>query len=262
MYPQITIGDNIFNTYGLLAGLGLVLSALVIIYISKSNKLDLFMMLLAFLFGVIGLVIGAKFLYFLVNLDSYIENFSFIRDNLTILQMIDYMFSGFVFYGGMLGSIAGVYIFCKIYKYNFSLLSNYLVVAIPLMHSIGRLGCFSAGCCYGIPYDGIFKIDYNFNSFIPSLSIVTRFPVQLLESAFNFLLFLFLLYYQRKPRKAHLNLGIYFVAYSLARFLLEFLRGDIVRGFIWNLSTSQWISLILFPIGIYLILRKEKESPE
>lgn len=89
---------------------------------------------------------------------------------------------------------------------------------------------------------------------------IPRVPVQLIEAGFNFILFLVLYFYVKKKPRSGRALGIYVIAYSIARFSLEFLRGDVYRGgFLW-LSTSQWISLLMIPLGIWLICGKHKEK--
>ena len=82
--------------------------------------------------------------------------------------------------------------------------------------------------------------------------------MQLVEAGLNFLLFFFLLWFARKPRPQGRILGAYVIAYAVIRFVLEFLRYDYERGILWAFSTSQWISLILLPIGIWLLARRAK----
>ena len=82
---------------------------------------------------------------------------------------------------------------------------------------------------------------------------VALFPVQLLEATLNFILFLFLYHYAKKPRKPGAVLGLYLVCYAVERFGLEYLRFDEIRGFLFGISTSQWISMLLIPIGLFLI---------
>ena len=66
--------------------------------------------------------------------------------------------SGFVFYGGLFGGILGYYLGVKIAKCNFSDFVSFFVFIVPLVHGFGRIGCFCAGCCYGIPYEGFFSV--------------------------------------------------------------------------------------------------------
>ena len=54
-------------------------------------------------------------------------------------------------------------------------------------------------------------------------------------------------------------MGVYLIVYSIMRFCLEFVRGDAIRGGFLGLSTSQWISIVLLPLGIYLVFRKNKK---
>ena len=136
-------------------------------------------------------------------------------------------------------------------NYRFGLYSDIGAMLIPLFHGFGRIGCFFGGCCYGIPSE--FGILYH-SPQLPTDQIVTRFPVQLLESGLEFLLFFVLYFFLYKPTgplqdkvRGHL-LEIWLGAYAVIRFLDEFLRGDIIRGVWGPFSTSQWISLavILF----------------
>lgn len=83
---------------------------------------------------------------------------------------------------------------------------------------------------------------------------VALFPVQLLEAVLNILLFAGLFTYSRRPRKPGQVLGLYLASYGIMRFGLEYLRYDAVRGMALGLSTSQWISLALAPVGVLLIV--------
>ena len=98
---------------------------------------------------------------------------------------------------------------------------------------------------------------------IPELSEVSRFPVQLLEAGMNFIVsaVLFILMKKKKTKTGQL-LGIYLIYYTIARFGLEFLRGDLIRGQIFGISTSQIISFILLPVGIILVRGKWIEKKQ
>ena len=137
---------------------------------------------------------------------------------------------------------------------------------IPLIHGFGRVGCFCSGCCYGKEYHGIFSVQFPYNEMIPELSDVPRVPVQLLEAGMNFLVFGILMYIGKKGIcKTGQMMGIYLIYYTIARFFLEMLRGDGIRGSIGIFSTSQLISILLLPLGIYLFsgrLAKEKALTE
>ena len=148
---------------------------------------------------------------------------------------------GFVFYGGYFGFELGLYIYCKVKHKNYKFLNNLFSVVLPLGQSIGRIGCFLNGCCYGVEMKNCITISYPING-----KYIDVFPVWFFESMFCFCMFL-LLYNIKTENKG----GIYICCYATFRFVIEFFRGDAMRGFISVFSISQWISLII--IGFYFL---------
>ena len=129
----------------------------------------------------------------------------------------------------------------------------------PLFHIFGRIGCFLAGCCYGIESDFGFTVHNNHLN--PSINDVNRLPVPLIEAACNLLIFLFILYLFKKDKMRDKLIYVYMIIYPVVRFTLEFFRGDEYRGFLFGLSTSQWISIILFVFAIVMLIIK-RNKPE
>jgi phosphatidylglycerol:prolipoprotein diacylglycerol transferase len=159
-----------------------------------------------------------------------------------------------VFYGGLIGAFLGFYVYSKQFKINFITLLDLMAPSIPLIHGFGRIGCFTAGCCYGIEYDGLFHVIFQRSNAAPNG--VALLPVQLISSGINFLGCIALLIYARKERESGRVIGVYLIFYSMVRFIIEFFRGDVARGILFGVSTSQWISLILIPIGLWLYFKK------
>lgn len=214
-------------------------------------------------YAAIGILIGAKLMYFFTKLPNIITKFDsyLILFKEAPLQALEYIFGGLVFYGGLLGGIMGVLIYCKQYKVPYQPLLDIFAPLIPFVHGFGRLGCFCSGCCYGIEYHGIFCIQFPYNAQIPELSEVPRVPVQLIEAGFNFIVFGILYYIANKRTcKRGRLMGVYLIYYTIVRFFLEMLRGDKIRGGVGILSTSQLISIVLIPIGIYLLTGRMKEE--
>lgn len=207
-------------------------------------------------YAAIGLLVGAKILYFIALLPKLSGHFDLLFKYPA--EFLSFAFGGYVFYGGFLGVILGVWIYCRRYQVSKMVMVNCLIPVVPFIHSIGRIGCFMAGCCYGMEYHGPFSIHFPVNEISPELNLVPRFPVQLLESGLNMLLFVALMIYGKKKRQDAKMMGFYLICYSIMRFTLEFLRGDIIRGQFVGLTTSQWVSLFLLPAGIYLMFRKYK----
>jgi len=140
---------------------------------------------------------------------------------------------GFVFYGGFLIGTLFALMFCFLTKtWQIDDLKEFLPGLI-LGHAIGRVGCFMAGCCFGIETDSLLNV---------FLHQAHRHPVQLYE-AFGLSCLYFL--YRKYPR-----FEVYLAGYGILRFSLEFIRGDLSRGFIGFFSQSQWIALCLITLAI------------
>ena len=260
MYPILHLGPILIPAYGFIIVIGMILSLIIATFYCKIYNLPRQELVLATILASIGMIIGAKILYLVTVLPDVIKNFDYCKND--IGGTIAYLFGGYVFYGGLIGIIFGYWFYCKWFDLNFLEMMNIVAPVIPLAHSFGRIGCFFGGCCYGVEYHGRFAIQFPDNPFVYELTLVPRFPVQLFEAAINFILCIILLIFARKKRNPGTNLGIYLICYSILRFSVEFLRGDVERGILFGVSTSQWISLILIPIGIYLICKAKKISSE
>ena len=170
------------------------------------------------------------------------------------------MSSGFVFYGGLIGGLLCFLFAGKFHHIDSRPYITHLIFLIPWIHGFGRIGCFLAGCCYGIPYDGPFAVQFPEDSLAPSDT--TLFPVQLVEAICLLILAIVLAVLDLKKSYSH-TIAIYFIVYGILRFLLEYVRYDAVRGHLLALSTSQWISLG-FVVGTvcYLIRVAHKKKKD
>lgn len=259
MLPQIDIFGFEVAMYGLMIVFGVAAGILVAVIRTKNTEHKREDLVFASLYAAIGTVVGAKLLYLLTILPFIIENLNAIFSSKELLNQI--LTGGFVFYGGVIGGAFAIFLYCRIYKLGFLSVIDALIPSVPLVHAFGRLGCFFAGCCYGIEFPEPIGMYFNRSPFAPHN--VTLFPVQLVESACNLVIFLLLLLIARRVRERGVVLGSYLIIYPIARFILEYFRWDEYRGFIFGLSTSQWISIVLFIAGIFLTVtakRKRKLS--
>jgi phosphatidylglycerol:prolipoprotein diacylglycerol transferase len=202
--------------------------------------------------GFVGVIIGGPILYALVNLGNAIgeiRNIPPIGTFRTIIISLQIIFSGNIFYGGLLGGLIAILIVIRI-KPHFKPLIDVVVPGIPLFHFWGRIGCFMSGCCYGVESPVGFTMRL---SEVPGANDISRFPVQLLESLFNISLFIVLHYIRKKNIFQNKMVFVYLLCYSVGRFCLEFLRGDVHRGFFLTMSTSQNISILLFVFSILML---------
>ena len=250
MHPYINIGFAEIPTYLIVFGLGYVLITLRACHVGTEygyNKKDVIGISI---YAAVGLIIGAKILYFLSIVPDVIKHYDELKKMWTLvpLEVINYLFGGMVYYGGLFGAILGAYYYSRKHFLLYSPMMNMYAPLIPFVHAFGRVGCFMAGCCYGIEYSGIGCVRF------PGEDI-SRVPVQLIEAFFNLIIAVTLERIRHKVQEGRL-LGIYFISYAVLRFVLEFVRGDEIRGGINILSTSQIISLLMLPVGIMLIRGK------
>ncbi len=160
---------------------------------------------------------------------------------------------GFVFYGGLLGGALGLIIYTRQFKMDFRPLADLYSTVLPLGYAFGRVGCFFAGCCYDIPWEH----GYIYTDTVGSTPLgIPLLPIQLIEAGFLVLLFTAqLILYIRRPHTGR-NTMLYFTAYHILRFILEFFRGDSERGELLWFSTSQLLSLVILAVVIAITVKK------
>jgi len=258
MKPYLDFGSFELPAYAVMVFSGLILGIVISVIRAKKLKLDRLYVVLSSIFIVIGLLFGAKILFAITTLPEIFSHLDLLKEYPA--ESIGYMFSGFVFFGGLIGALLFLKMFAFQFNQPFWKYIDLFVPVFPLVHAIGRIGCFLAGCCYGMEWHGIFSVTYPNDAIVEGVNLVPRFPVQILESILNLGLFIGLLLYSRKPRREGNVLGVYLISYSIMRFFVEFLRDDSYRGHFLGISTSQWIGLILIPVGIYILKRKKKDA--
>ncbi len=260
MYPIIHLGPLTVPSYGTMILIGLIIGIFFAAYSACRYQVQKIDIVLSTILASAGMIAGAKILYMITVIPNLSSHFDYVKTH--IPETISYLFGGYVFYGGLIGALLMYLFFCRRMEYDFLRFTNIIAPVIPLVHGFGRIGCFLGGCCYGIEYSGPLAVTYPHNDYVEGLGSVSRFPVQLLEALINLVLFLFLFFYAKKPRKDGSLLGIYLICYSVIRFSLEFLRGDVERGILLGISTSQWISLFLIPLGIFLLKKRPETTHE
>lgn len=255
MYPFLNIFSISVPLYGLCMITGIFLVAFLAYWKGKPLGFpsENIVLIMACVLGG-ALIVGQLFYmiitYSISGLFEMISNgdFSFLKN------------SGIVFYGGLIGGIIGGLLGKKIIKTDLQTLELLFVPYVPLGHAIGRVGCFLAGCCYGMEYSGPLAVYYP-HSLAGVSPDVGYFPVQLLEAFLDILIFVALWKFCRKERKKFDIISMYLFLYSVMRFGTECLRGDSIRGVYFGISTSQWISIALITfVIIRCVFNKIKKS--
>ena len=175
--------------------------------------------------------------------------FGLVADPAYILHSLQ---NGWVVYGGLIGGIIGGCLYCRHKKVNFMSYFDLAVPSVALAQGFGRIGCFLAGCCYGRPTDGPLGITFTHSDFAPNG--VSLIPTQEISSLLNFLNFFVLINIAKKKKAEGQVGGFYLIFYSIGRFILEFYRGDLERGSVGSLSTSQFIAIFTLIAGILVVV--------
>jgi len=260
MYPYIYIFNSKIPTYGIMALIGILLMGTYVVKTLQKKGYNEVNLLMCLLSVALGSFIGAHIIYFLTQFGNFIillKNITILNSLKKIILAFYSLFGGWVFYGGLIGGIIAIIIYCKIHRIKSIEFLNVYAPAVALFHFFGRIGCFLAGCCYGIESNIGFMFHH---SEMPHANDVTRFPIQLVESAYCLILFILLDYLYRKTKFKDKTAYLYLILYPIGRFIFEFFRGDTYRGFLWIFSTSQWISIILFIIGFIGIIKTRKKA--
>ena len=258
MYPEIRILDKSIPTYGLMAIVGFFLSLIYILVIGRWKKLKTEDGIYVFTMGAIGMLIGAKLLFLLQVLPSFIRDLPMLFSDFRRFFAL-YFAGGMIFYGGLFGALIAAWLTAKSFHDDIKELYPMLVPSIALVAGFGRIGCFLTGCCYGKETNLPIGVMFTHSLFAPNY--VKLIPTQLIESIFDFLLFLCLIIIANSRLRDY-SLAIYLMIYAVFRFVIEFFRGDAIRGFLWGLSTSQWISIfVLTGASVWILIkcRRKKE---
>ena len=155
------------------------------------------------------------------------------------------------FYALLLISLSG-FIFFLITKNDPKKLFAVLLFSVPLIYAIGKLGCFLNGCCYGIDYSGPLRVLYSSSKHAPNG--ISLFPVQLVESIINLLIFISVIIIYHKKKDIRITLPYIIIACSIVKFLLDFLRTPGTH----IISNNQIFCIIAFIIGIIIIIKSKK----
>lgn len=251
----LKIGPFTVYGYGLMIAIGIFFAYCLAEYRARKIGLEDEKIFGLTFSAVIGGILGGKILYYITVLPQIMADPSLLYRDLV---------EGFVIYGALIGGFLGIVLYCRIRKMK---LLAYLDLALPsvaLAQGFGRIGCLLAGCCYGRETEGAFAITFHDSAYAPNG--VPLIPTQIISSSLDFLHFALLLLFVKKWKKNDGQVtGLYFMLYSAGRFILEYFRGDLERGSVGVLSTSQFIAIFMFVFGAVFFFgfgKKQAETDE
>jgi phosphatidylglycerol:prolipoprotein diacylglycerol transferase len=243
--PIRVFGRNIgVHSYGFFIAVGFVLGVYLAMREARKVGEDPEKILDVSFWLLIAGLVGSRAVFILVNWRDYF------RDPLGLLRLWE---GGLVWYGAFLGALLAAWLFVRRHRLKFFRIADILIPSVPLGHAFGRLGCFSAGCCWGRQCAADFALAVRFEhpeALAPRH--IPLHPVQLYEALGETAIFFALILVRSRKRFDGQVVLMYMTLYPILRSLVEIFRGDKARGFLVEgvLSTSQFISLLVFVAAV------------
>ncbi|CAN2039818.1 Phosphatidylglycerol--prolipoprotein diacylglyceryl transferase [Candidatus Magnetomoraceae bacterium gMMP-15] len=252
MHPILfKLGPITIHTYGFFVALGFIAA---IMFASKeaekqginSDKI----MDLSFYALVSGLI-GARLFYVITEWDNFYLN---------PIEIFKIWNGGLVFFGGFITAVITIVWYIKKTDMQLWKIFDIMSPSIAIGHFFGRIGCFSAGCCYGRICDLPWAVTFTHPATLARANIPLH-PVQLYSAFTNLFIFIILvLLIKRKKFEGQIFISYLFL-YSIGRMILEFFRGDDRGNFVLRtFSPAQAISLIMAiaALALFFILRNRR----
>jgi len=258
MRPELFhIGSFFVPTYGLLVA-GAFLAALAVTNrLARRAGLDAEAVLNLGIYCALAGIAGAKLLMFLLEVPYYVRNPGQIL-SVSTLQ------AGGIFYGGLIAALITAVWYLRRKALPLLPTADAFAPGLALGHAIGRLGCFAAGCCWGVETRLPWAVTFHnprANELVGVPLGVPLHPTQLYESISEAIIFAFLYRRYGKPHQPGAIIGLYLLLYSTVRFLVEFIRAhDQPNPFDGPLSTSQWIALGLIALVVIVWWRRRSSA--
>ena len=255
MHPILfEIGGFPVYTYGVMLAAAYLLGLQFALVRARARGLDGDRVMDLGIWIIISALSGAKLLLLIVDFDTFRQN---PRELVTLMR------SGGVFYGGLIAAVAVAIWYLRRHRLPVWTVTDAFAPGIALGHVIGRMGCFFAGCCYGratdVPWAVTFTNQYAAENVGTPLNVPIH-PTQLYEAGAELIILMLLLVMERKGRPfPGRTFWGYLLLYAITRFIIEFYRGD-ARGMVGDLSTSQFVSVILAPLSIVMLMVLSRRS--
>jgi phosphatidylglycerol:prolipoprotein diacylglycerol transferase len=256
MYPRLLelpwtiphLGTITVYTYGVLLAAAYLCGLQLALVRAKTRMLDATRVMDLGIYIIISALIGAKLLLLVTDFQAFKNNPA---------ELLNLLREGGVFYGGLIVAVAVALWYIRRVGLPLWTTCDVFAPGIALGHVIGRFGCYFAGCCFGRPTNVPWAITFTDPFAAANVGTplnVPLHPTQLYEAGAEFLILIFLLATEKRGRKfAGRTFWLYMLLYAVSRYVIEFYRGD-ERGSVGPLSTSQFISVILAPLAVAMLV--------
>jgi len=251
VYPKLfQFGDYFLPTYGVLVAIAFLVGLWVTLKLAKRVAMNAELVTNLVVYSALSGMLGAKLLMIVFDWDHF-------RQNPGDIFSVSTLQAAGVFQGGLVLSIATAFLYLRHHKMQWLPVFDLFAPGIAIGHSIGRVACFAAGCCWGTECDLPWAVTFrnpDANALTGVPLHVRLHPSQLYELGTEGLLFAFLWWRFNKSHKPGTVIGLYLVLSSIARFAIEFTRfHEQALPFGMPLSITQWIAIALALLGAYLL---------
>ena len=255
MHPILfQIGDWPVYSYGVLLAVAYLVALQLAVVRARRQGLDGTKVMDLGIYLIIAALVGAKLMLVVVDFDYFRSQ---PRELLSLVR------AGGVFYGGLLAALGVAILLVRRYQLRIWTTADLFAPGIALGHVVGRLGGLMAGCCYGTPTTMPWAI--TFTNPLAASNVGTPLgiplhPTQLYDAGAELLILIVLLTTERRgtPFDGR-TFWLYMLLYGVSRFVVEFYRGD-DRGTIMGISTSQFVSLLIVPLAVLMLVRLRRRA--
>lgn len=243
-----SLGPFTIYTYGVLLAAAYLIGLKLAMVRARARHLDSARVLDLGVWIIISALVGAKLMLLIVE-------FPYFRANPA--ELFSLARSGGVFYGGLIFAVLVAAWYIGRHGLPLWTTCDVFAPGIALGHAIGRTGCLMAGCCFGRPTTVAWAVTFTDPAAAANVGTplgVPLHPTQLYEAGAELAILAFLLATERRGRTfPGRTFWSYMLLYAISRFIIEFYRGD-ERGMILGISTSQFISLLIGPLSIVMLV--------
>jgi phosphatidylglycerol:prolipoprotein diacylglycerol transferase len=255
MHPILfEVGDWPVYAYGVLLAAAYLVALQMAVVRARRRGIDGTRVMDLGIYLIIAALVGAKLMLVVVDFEYFRSQ---PRELLSLVR------AGGVFYGGLLAALGVAIVLVRRYQLRIWTTADLFAPGIALGHVIGRLGCLMAGCCYGTPTDVPWAI--TFTNPLAASNVGTPLgvplhPTQLYDAGAELLIMIVLLVTERRGRTFEgRTFWLYMLMYGISRYIVEIFRGD-DRGTMFGFSTSQFVSLLIVPLAIFMLLRLRRRA--
>lgn len=164
---EMMTGLSSISAYGLCGVTGFLLGIGYLFVVTRIRDEDFSDFIYVYVWAALGAVVGAKLLYLLLEIPNILR--SIVSGEVNFEQYLRSMISGgFIFYGGLLGSVFAVKIACRFFSLDFQKTISIMTPTMPLAHALGRVGCALVGCCHGRETQMFIGICYTDSVYAPN----------------------------------------------------------------------------------------------